>query len=74
MANFIFLKNDSYNSPVVAKLACYWNEVDYDWWHIKLVIKATKRKYRAFKTHAENTTDYMCCDYDYTGSTKERIR
>lgn len=40
MANFIFLKNDSYNSPVVAKLAVIEIEGDYD------CTGSTKRTYK----------------------------
>lgn len=53
MANFIFLKNDSYNSP----------------------IKATKRNIELLKLYArENTTDYMRCECDCTGSTKRTYK
>lgn len=76
MANFIFLKNDSYNSPVVAKLAVIEIDGDYDWWHIKTrPIKATKRNIELLKLYArENTIDYMRCECDCTGSTKRTYK
>lgn len=75
--NFIFIRYDySYNSPIVLKLAIISIDGDYDWWHIKTrPIKATKLNVELLKRYAkEHTHDYICADYDCTGSTKTRYK
>lgn len=76
MANFIFLKNDSYNSPVVAKLAVIEIEGDYDWWHIKTrPIKATKRNIELLKLYAREKQLIICVVIMIAQvALKERIR